>query len=581
MTGAPAITSPVSAELPAFDIAHTPLSFPGSWLGVSPVLAEGVQARDLHLVSHRNGMHPVLSLTPTRRGERTGTRWHATPGGLTWSLPEPGGTDRVELVFAGPDILRIRGRGLGFQLGAAAGELTPYAGSYAFTDPDATVVFTSYETGHRYRLTVLSGEARLIGDQALGTATRAVRIPDGQTGWEVQVTEYRSGRARPVEAVTFEQVAARTRALFHAFAASVTADPDQVTGPAGFAAYVLWSALVAPDGFVRRPSMLMSKHWMDKVWAWDPCFNALALAAGQPELALHQFLAMFDHQDSTGALPDSVTHSEILFNFVKPPVHGWAFARLRERLSRPLTRGEVADVFRKLSRWTDFWLAHRRAPGSALCHYEHGNDSGWDNSTVFATERLVESADLAAFLVLQLEVLAGLARELGLGDLAGERGDQAAEMRRALLSTLWDGRQFRARGLASGELRSSDSLLDLMPIVLGDSLPADVRAALILGLRAHLEPAGLATERTSSPLYQADGYWRGPVWAPSTVLVADGLRRAGDSVLANQVAASYRWACEQSGFAENFDAITGHGQRDRAYTWTASGYLILAKDRSP
>ena len=30
--------------------------------------------------------------------------------------------------------------------------------------------------------------------------------------------------------------------------------------------------------------------------------------------------------------------------------------------------------------------------------------------------------------------------------------------------------------------------------------------------------------------------------------------------------------------AENFDALTGEGLRDRAYTWTAGAYLLLAED---
>ena len=33
-----------------------------------------------------------------------------------------------------------------------------------------------------------------------------------------------------------------------------------------------------------------------------------------------------------------------------------------------------------------------------------------------------------------------------------------------------------------------------------------------------------------------------------------------------------------SGFAENFDALTGKGLRDLAYTWTASVALVLARD---
>ena len=74
----------------------------------------------------------------------------------------------------------------------------------------------------------------------------------------------------------------------------------------------------------------------------------------------------------------------------------------------------------------------------------------------------------------------------------------------------------------------------------------------------------------------ADGYWRGPIWAPATILVEDGLRRAGYVELADIIAERFLALCEKSGFAENFDAITGEGLRDRAYTWTASAYLLLA-----
>ena len=46
--------------------------------------------------------------------------------------------------------------------------------------------------------------------------------------------------------------------------------------------------------------------------------------------------------------------------------------------------------------------------------------------------------------------------------------------------------------------------------------------------------------------------------------------------LADEISARYRLLCETSGFAENFDAHSGAALRDRAYTWTASAYLILA-----
>jgi glycogen debranching enzyme len=130
--------------------------------------------------------------------------------------------------------------------------------------------------------------------------------------------------------------------------------------------------------------------------------------------------------------------------------------------------------------------------------------------------------------------------------------------------------------MRTGLRRASGSLLDLMPIVLGSDLAPPVAARLARGIESHLTAHGLATEPVDSAHYAADGYWRGPIWAPSTVLIEDGLRRAGHTALADEISQRFRALCEKSGFAENFDAETGEGLRDRAYTWTASSYLILS-----
>jgi glycogen debranching enzyme len=324
-----------------------------------------------------------------------------------------------------------------------------------------------------------------------------------------------------------------------------------------------------------RPAVLMSKHWMDKVWSWDHCFNALALAAGRPRLAWEQFQLVFDHQDGAGALPDSIAHSEVLYNFVKPPIHGWALSALR-RTVPDLPDEEITETYRRLERWTRYWLDCRRAPGSDLAHYHHGNDSGWDNATTFDQGGIVESADLAAFLVLQMRELAALSPLAGKPDAARCWSDRAELMLTALIQQLWTDGRFAARVVESGRTANGSSLLGLMPIVLGDLLPPEIHTALADRIRQHLTPYGLATELPTSPHYEADGYWRGPIWAPSTVLIEDGLRRAGHTRLADEISRRFRELCEVSGFAENFDALTGTGQRDRAYTWTASGYLILA-----
>ncbi|MFI9583948.1 amylo-alpha-1,6-glucosidase [Streptomyces sp. NPDC052236] len=563
---------------PAFSVHDIPFSTHGSWFGFSPVVAEKTYAEDLHLVSHQNGMHAVLRLVPLDRatGERAETRVEATPGLLSWISA----AGRVDLAYESPDTVRLRGTGLPLRVSAAARALTPFSGTYFFRDAAADAhVFTSYETGRRYRVTVLSGTvADTFGAQALGGGDRGLTVAaDADGPWEIAVEELDTARPPYASAAAFGTIADAARNSFADFADTVAGWRSPATPAAELAAYVVWSATVRPAGLVTRPAVLMSKHWMDKVWSWDHCFNALALAPGCPELAWDQYHLPFDHQDETGALPDSVTHSEILYNFVKPPIHGWAFGRLRRRLTMPLGQAELTETYDRLERWTDFWLTARRAPGAELPHYQHGNDSGWDNATTFDPERVVVTADLAAFLILQLHELACLATDLRRPNEAGEWTRAAEAAQTAMLDQLWTGDRFVARGVDTGDTWNSSSLLDLMPIVLGEHLPDDVSGVLAGRIEAHLTPHGLATELPASPHYLADGYWRGPIWAPATVLIEDGLRRSGHHRLADEISARFRALCETHGFAENFDALTGTGLRDRAYTWTASSYLLLAE----
>ncbi|MFJ8109390.1 amylo-alpha-1,6-glucosidase [Streptomyces sp. NPDC096132] len=564
---------------PAFSLHDIPFSTRGSWFDISPVLAENTLADDLHLVSHQNGMHAVLRLVPLEptTGDRAGTRVAATASVLGWTHE----SGHVDLAYEAADTVRLRGTGLGLRVTAAARALTPFTGTYFYRDPvDGSYVFTSYETGRRYRVTVLSGVVDdVVGSQAIGETERGLTIAAGADGgWEAAVEEFDSAR-RPYRArTTFGGVVAAAEQAFAGFADAVAPWRSSSAPAAELAVYVLWSATVDPAGLVTRPAVLMSKHWMDKVWSWDHCFNALALAPGVPALARDQFSLPFDHQDESGALPDSVTHSEVLRNFVKPPIHGWTLSRLRRRLPEPLDHLELADTYDRLRRWTDFWLTARRAPDAALPHYQHGNDSGWDNATTFDPERVVVTADLAAFLVLQLRELAVLATELRRDDDARDWTRTADATQAALLDELWTGERFVARGAHSGETWSSSSLLDLMPVVLGEHLPEDVAKTLAARIEAHLTPYGLATERPDSPHYRPDGYWRGPIWAPATVLIEDGLRRCGHQRLADEISARFRWLCETHGFAENFDALTGRGLRDRAYTWTAAAYLLLTEE---
>lgn len=562
----------VASRGPEFGIREIPFSYYGSWLNISPVVAERVYADDLQLVSHQTGQHGIVSLVPLIGGVRAAAVVIAKPAVLRWSH-EAG---EVEAAFENADTIRIRGRGLGFRIAATSGALTPFAGTYLYRDPrDSAYVFTLYGSGRRYRVTLLSGDpAGSIGAQEVGVAERAVVLGLDGAPWEIALEEFEAARDPYTSEASFERVCALAASAFGTFVDALAPWRSAKTPAAELAAYVMWSATVRPSGFVTRPAVLMSMHWMDKVWSWDHCFNALALMHGEPELAWNQFWLPFDHQDAGGCLPDSVGHSEVLYNFVKPPIHGWAFQQLHRR--NPLSRTALAEAYGKLEAWTAFWLRARRAPSHALAHYQHGNDSGWDNATTFDNERLIETSDLAAFLAVQMQALAEIAAELGFEGDAAHWSRASADMRAAMLAQLWAGDRFVARGVESARARRSASLLDLMAIALGSQLPNEVLTRLATGVEAHLTPHGLSTELTTSHLYQSDGYWRGPVWAPSTILIEHGLRAGGFVDLADEISRRFRALCERSGFAENFDAESGSGLRDRAYTWTASSYLILA-----
>jgi glycogen debranching enzyme len=562
------MTHNAPVAVPSFDIREIPFSVRGSWLNLSPVVALHTHADGVHLVSHRNGMHAVLRCEPLTTGD---VDWVADAATFTWR----GADGAVAVTFDGLRTLRLRGEGLGLRLADAAGGLTPFTGTYLFTDPvDGSAVFTSYETGRRYRVAMLAGGLVVEGDEALGVADRAVVLGVDGEAWEATLEEIDSAAVPFVATRTFDEAVAANALTFTTYVDAIAPWRSERTPAAALAAYVLWSATVAPEGLATRESVLMSMHWMDKLWSWDHCFNALALAAGEPDAALDQFLAPFDHQDATGAIPDSVTHSEVLYNFVKPPIHGWALQRLRARASRALTTAELTEIHDRLSRWSAFWLDRRRVPGHVLPYYQHGNDSGWDNSTTFDRDRVVEAPDLAAFLAIQLEVLSDLSDELGLP--SQQWRTQSDEVRAALLDELWTGKELVAVGARSGVASTATSLLNLLPLVLGARLPAEVRDALGARVEQHLTAWGPATEPVDSAHYEDDGYWRGPIWAPSTALIENSLRASGFIELADTVSARFRALCERSGFAENFDARTGVGLRDRAYTWTAAVYLLLA-----
>ncbi len=344
------------------------------------------------------------------------------------------------------------------------------------------------------------------------------------------------------------------------------------------AAYVLWHSVLRPSGYIKRPVMVMTKNWMNLVWSWDYAFNGLALVSSHPELAYGQFLAMADQQDEFGAYPDAYQARKIIRAFVKPPVQGF----ILEKMFRIHDPGrEVKErLYRSTAAFTDWWLTYRMEE-NGIPTYQHGNDSGWDNATVFRLGLPVQSPDLSAWLVLQMEFLEHTARQLGLLSEAEKWKEKGEDLLSKLLAYFVKDDRFEAVKVPEMEVVPSDSLILYLPLILGERLPKKLRENLLSGLlkKGHLAGSwGFASEPLDSPLFEEDGYWRGAVWPSADMILIDALRQCGKGEEARFYAERFCRVCAEKGFYENYSALDGRGLRDHGFTWTASVFLILLRD---
>ncbi|MGI6744015.1 MAG: amylo-alpha-1,6-glucosidase [Eubacteriales bacterium] len=386
--------------------------------------------------------------------------------------------------------------------------------------------------------------------------------------------------------ITPEQDITAIRSEWEAFLSQMPDEPETDPETYEFVCttwYNLWSCFVRAEGCYINDTMLMSKKFMSSTWSWDHCFNALAMANLKDKklakiFALNQFLAPFALQTEMGVLPDMWNPDvETRWGTTKPPVHGWCFSLLMDRFE--FTAEELKEIYICLKKWTEWWMNHSDTDHDGIPDYPQGCDSGWDNSTLFDIGYFLESPDLPSFLILQMRTLKRIAGKLGNTKNEEYWRSESEKLIERLIEHSWNGKRFIAKLSRSHEYeKSPTSLLSLMPLVLGDLLSSGINNKLTIILeRDFLTENGLATEMPSSEKYDPDGYWRGPIWAPTTYLIVDGLRRCGNNRLAETIAERYcRMSCQKAkGNYENFDALTGLGRRAPGYTWAASVYMLL------
>jgi putative isomerase len=487
------------------------------------------------------------------------------------------GGGEVEFVISSQDTVRIRGKHVALRL-----EMPAERWTWAYQLPDGWAFnYSRYEI--QLALEILCGELDVVAPWQKGkgfcweTKHAIVTIaPDANGRFEAAIDEFLTTWVKP-ERPSFDACLQTVAAEYAEWTEGLPDASEEYKQARDLAAYVNWSATVNPSGKVTRPTMYMSKAGMCNVYNWDNVFNAMAHCSHQPDLAWDQLLVMADHQDKFGKSPTSLNRYNSRTTVTNAPVHGWGLKYMWQKNPDLLTSERMAEAYRYLSGWTEWITSHRIWPGDRLPYHHHGFDSGWDNSSIFDHGVPVVTPDYAAYVILQMEVLADLANALGREEDSRNWTSRAEAMLSALVEDLWKNDKFVGIVRPSGEIVDCESLLICMPIVLGKRLPVDIQRALVNRIKDHMAPHGLATEKLESPNYVEGGYWRGPIWAPSTMIVVSGLMDVGEEELATELMRLFCDMCKQNGFYENFDPVTGKGYFDSAYTWTSSVFMIFAE----
>lgn len=361
----------------------------------------------------------------------------------------------------------------------------------------------------------------------------------------------------------------------------------------------------------RRTVVVPSKMGYVALWQWDAYFIAIGLRGGAPGLALEQLETAFGACED-GQLPDVVHDGGVLASsrdlppadrerleasgsrsgdngavpLTKPPLGAWAADRVLETLPADQRRRLMARWFPVLTANQDWWFRVGDSDGDGVPEYAHPYSSGLDDSPVFDGAFPVVTPDLLAYLVVQDEVLARWADDLGDAVPGARRIGEACRARsastRRALDGLWDPRRqmFEARD-AGGSGALPRTIVSLLACFAG-GLPDDRMRGLIADIEDEHRFAGawpLATVSRDEKDFEPQTMWRGPVWINTNYLVAEGLERCGHPQRARRLRRATLDLVERAGGpVEYMDPRTGNRSPAAAanFSWSAALYLDLA-----
>jgi hypothetical protein len=318
---------------------------------------------------------------------------------------------------------------------------------------------------------------------------------------------------------------------------------------AGFAVRRLWER--AAD---RPAAAARARALLPKVAAWHRWFFATRDPGGEGLVAII-------HPWESGR-DNSVDWDEA---FERVPTDGIApYVRRDTQHADPAHRPTKAQYDRYL------WLV------------EHFRALGWDNTRLHdASPFQVVDPGFNAILLRACADLADLAEALGAPEIAAENRRFAARGL-AAMDGLWSEPhgQYLCRDRVAGAPIDSASVGGLLAAFA--AIPP-ARAAAIGATIDRLAGAArfaVPSHDPADPRFDAQRYWRGPVWLVVNYMIADGLARAGETGAADRITASSLELIRASGFAEYYDPRDGSPLGGGRFTWTAAMVLEFLAGRA-
>ncbi|MCX6230712.1 MAG: trehalase family glycosidase [Bacteroidetes bacterium] len=368
----------------------------------------------------------------------------------------------------------------------------------------------------------------------------------------------------------------------------------------------LYHNYMAPEGDVLYEGIMPSLTIYKGLWSWDSWKHAYALSFIDKELAENSVRSMYIYQNEAGMIADCIFSDKKNNNWrnTKSPLSAWAIYQIY------LATKDTAflkEMYPRMLKYHNWWYADRDHDKNGICEY--GSTDGteqaarwecWDNAIRFDSIQMlknkadaysinIESVDLNSYLFLEKEILIKIAKLLNdkvtAKKLTAEKNDLGMKIRKLFFNTS-DGFFYDIK-ISDKSFIYSKEASGWLPLYAGIATKKQAEQVknIMMNEKMFNTFLPLPVASNDNPRYEADGYWRGPVWLDQFYFGYIGLRKYGydkeaEALLLKLLENGKNIVnANEASLNEYYNSKTGEGLGTQYFGWTAAHMLLLMIDK--